>query len=193
MSGRIRPGGGLATLMLAALATAAGAAGQAVGPDPGALARAVREVERLDAMRSTLARTFDAQGVAADESTFQQVCRPVGQQAQQIGKENGWVVVQMAEKYRNPRHRLDPEGQRLFRLFAGDVTLQGLWTRTEQDGRPGTRYLRRIRVEAACLACHGPVDRRPAFVAQRYPDDRAHGFAVGDLRGLYSIFVPDAR
>jgi hypothetical protein len=58
---------------------------------------------------------------------------------------------------------------------------------------PGLRYLRRIRVDAACLACHGPKDRRPEFVEQRYPDDRAYDFDVGDLRGLYSVFIPDGR
>ncbi len=172
---------------------ASGALAQPVGPDPGALARAVREVERLDALRSALAGTFGAKGLPADESTFQQVCRPVGQQGQRIAQENGWVFVQMAERYRNPRHRLDIDGQRLFRLFAEDGTLFGLWVRTELAGRPGMRYLRQIRVEAACLACHGPKDRRPEFVQQRYPDDRAYDFAVGDLRGLYSVFVPDGR
>ena len=24
-----------------------------------------------------------------------------------------------------------------------------------------------------------------------YPEDRAHGFEVGDLRGVYSVFVPE--
>jgi hypothetical protein len=183
----------LGLVVVLATLVATGALAQAVRPDPEVLARAVREIERLDALRSALAGAFGAQGAPADESTFLQVCRPVGQQAQQIAQENGWVVIQMAEKYRNPRHRLDPEGQRLFRLFAEDRTLVGLWTRTEVDGRPGTRYLRRIRVEAACLTCHGPKDRRPEFVVRRYPDDRAHDFAVGDLRGLYSVFIPDGR
>jgi hypothetical protein len=168
-----------------------GALAETAGLDPEALARVVREVERLDALRSALASAFGAQGVPADERTFQQVCRPVGQQAQQIAQQNGWVVVQMAEKYRNPLHRLDSEGQRLFRLFTQDRRLLGLWVRTEMDGRPGTRYFRRIRVDAACLACHGPKDQRPEFVKQRYADDRAWDFVVGDLRGLYSVFVPD--
>ncbi len=172
---------------------ASGALAQTAGPDPEVLARVVREVERLDALRSALAGAFGAQGVPADESTFQQVCRPVGQQAQQIAQQNGWAVVQMAEKYRNPLHRLDSEGQRLFRLFTEDRRLLGLWVRTEMDGRRGTRYLRRIRVEAACLACHGPKDQRPEFVTLRYPDDRAWDFAVDDLRGLYSVFIPDGR
>jgi hypothetical protein len=180
----------LATVLVV---VAPGALAQTVGSGPESLAHAVREVERLDALRSSLAATFGAKGVPADESAFQQVCRPVGQQGQRIAQDNGWMFVQLADKYRNPRHQLGTGDRPLFRLFADNPDLLGLWMRTEQEGRPGTRYLRRIRVEAACLACHGRVDQRPEFVRQRYPDDRAHGFAVGDLRGLYSVFIPDAR
>jgi hypothetical protein len=181
----------LATMLVVVVAH--GVRAQAVGPSPESLGQAVREVERLDALRSTLAGAFGGKGVSADAGTFQQVCRPVGQQGQQMAQDNGWVFVQLAERYRNPRHRLGVGDQPLFRLFADNPDLFGLWMRTEQAGRSGTRYLRRIRVEAACLACHGPEGQRPEFVKQRYPDDRAHGFAVGDLRGLYAVFIPDAR
>lgn len=30
----------------------------------------------------------------------------------------------------------------------------------------------------------------PEFVQRTYPRDRAHGFAPGDLRGVYAVFVP---
>ena len=58
------------------------------------------------------------------------------------------------------------------------------------NGQAGIRYFRRIVVEPACLACHGEQSARPDFVLQGYPNDRAYGFAVGDLRGLYAVFVP---
>jgi hypothetical protein len=42
-------------------------------------------------------------------------------------------------------------------------------------------------VEAPCLSCHGPREAIvPAVVSSleaRYPDDRATGYAAGDLRG----------
>ena len=53
------------------------------------------------------------------------------------------------------------------------------------------RYFRRITVRSACLECHGRKEKRPAFVRERYPEDRAFGFERGDLRGVYSIFVPE--
>jgi hypothetical protein len=72
-----------------------------------------------------------------------------------------------------------------------DPALMGMWVKTSMDGKAGVRYFRRITVEPACLACHGPKDSRPQFVKDGYPYDRAYGFDVGDLRGLYSVFVAD--
>ena len=56
------------------------------------------------------------------------------------------------------------------------------------------RLARGIRVEAACLMCHGdniapPIAER---LAALYPEDRATGFLEGDLRGLVWVEVPAA-
>ncbi len=155
------------------------------------LGRVVQEIEQLDAMRSSLARGFGEQGVPATRETFQQVCRPVGMRAQQLARENGWTVQQLAEKHRNPNNGLDPEAARVYRLMVDDTNLMGVWVRTHQQGGSGSRYFRRIVVEEACLACHGAKDARPEFVKQGYPEDKAFDFEVGDLRGIYSVFVPD--
>lgn len=58
----------------------------------------------------------------------------------------------------------------------------------EADGRRVARFAAPIAVEGPCLTCHGPRDSlapdlREAL-ARRYPNDRALGYAVGDLRGL---------
>jgi hypothetical protein len=58
------------------------------------------------------------------------------------------------------------------------------------NGKPRVRYLRRITVESSCLACHSARASRPAFVVGNYPKDRAFEFRAGDLRGLYSVFIP---
>jgi hypothetical protein len=160
-------------------------------PAQSELSRVVHEIEQLDAMRSALARGFGEQGVPATRETFQQVCRPVGMRAGQLSQENGWAVQQLAEKNRNPNNALDAEAADAFRLMLEDGALMGTWIRTSRDGAPGARYFRRIVVEDACLACHGTEDARPEFVKQGYPDDKAFDFEVGDLRGIYSVFVPD--
>ncbi len=184
----IRVIGGVVVCAVAAAALME--AGQEVPgrPDPQVLAKVVQEIERLDAMRSALAASFSGE---PDQSTFAQVCRPVGGQARRLAEENGWRVAQLAEKYRNPAHRLDAEAERAYRLMAEDGGLMGIWVGAELDGQHGYRYFRRIVVEQACLACHGPKDDRPQFVKDGYPEDRAYDFEVGDLRGLYSVFVED--
>ncbi len=159
---------------------------------PEAVRQQVEEAIRaLDALRASLAQTITA-GETIDEATFNRVCRPVGRQARQLGEANGWIVQQLAVKYRNPAHRPDSQAAALFARFETDPSRDSLWVRATWNGTPGWRYLRRITVRPQCLACHGPRDRRPAFIVQNYPDDRAYDFRPGDLRGLYSVFVPDS-
>jgi len=52
--------------------------------------------------------------------------------------------------------------------------------------------MRSIATEPGCLACHGSEVAEPvrAAIAERYPDDHATGFAVGDLRGALWVEVP---
>jgi hypothetical protein len=159
---------------------------------PDSIRQAVeREIRALNQMRESLAATIDTPAV--DKSTFQRVCKPVGMRAKEIGAENGWIVQQLAEKYRNPAHKLDAEAETLHEKFASQPERTDTWIRTVRDNTEGWRYARRITVRSSCLACHGPKEERPAFVKKGYPDDRAYGFEEGDLRGLYSVFVPASR
>jgi hypothetical protein len=158
---------------------------------PVAVSRSVEQaIIGLDALRSGLAKTITA-GDSVDAGTFAQVCKPVGMQAKAISQENGWIVKQIALKYRNPNNQADAEAAGIFPRFEASSGLDSLWIRTEHDRTPGWRYFRRIEVERSCLACHGAKDSRPGFVREKYPDDRAFDFEEGDLRGLYSVFVED--
>lgn len=169
------------------------AAAQEAGDRPGdEMARVVASVERLDRLRSSLATAFADGGAPADRETFRQVCGPVGQRARRMGEENGWIVSQLSEKFRNPDHAPDAAAERVLQRMERDDDLVAVWTRATVEGAAGKRYFRRITVEPACLACHGQRERRPEFVKEDYPRDRAFGFAPGDLRGVYSVFVPDS-
>jgi hypothetical protein len=157
------------------------------------LPRVVESIESLDDLRERLATSFLGEGgVEADRETFTQVCKPVGKKARSLSEENPWQVRQMAVKYRNPKHEADEEARRIHRLMEEDPDLRGLWIRDTVDGREGIRYFRRITVRQACMECHGPKDDRPEFIRENFPQDRAYGFEVGDLRGVYSVFVPAA-
>lgn len=146
-------------------------------------------IEELNTMRSSLASTITTD--SPDQSIFDAVCKPVGQRARSISMENGWMIRQMADRYRNPDHNLDEAGRRAFNRFEADSSINSFWTRTDGD-RAGYTYYRRITVEKTCLACHGEKDSRPEFIVASYPDDRAFGFEEGDLRGLFAVFLSDS-
>lgn len=154
------------------------------------LAKAVSEIERVDALRSGLAATFLKTGAPADQQAFNQVCKPVGQSMQQVATSNGWTIRQVAIKNRNPANAADAESAAQLRRFAREPALQSVVLATTLNGRPGVRYLRRITVEASCLGCHGARESRPTFVTENYPYDKAYAFKAGDLRGAYSVFLP---
>jgi len=176
--------------MAGIVASPASAIAQTVPAD---LARAVQAVENLDAMRSGLASTLEGSDAMPTGETFKQVCKPVGMRAKQLSQENGWQVKQMAAKYRNPAHAPDSDTARAaLARFEDDPDLIGFWDRETLNDQSGLRYYRRINVEASCLACHGAKGDRPDFVKAKYPEDKAFDFNVGDLRGMYAVFIPDA-
>jgi hypothetical protein len=161
---------------------------------PAQLAKAVQEIENLDAMRSGLASTLKDSPAEPTVETFKEVCKPVGMRAKQLSQENGWQVKQIAKKYRNRAHTPDNlHSVMALAKFENDLELMGFWQPETIDGQKGTRYYRRINVEASCLACHGGKDSRPQFIKDKYPQDLAYDFQVGDLRGMYSVFIPELQ
>ncbi|MDB9311807.1 DUF3365 domain-containing protein [Spirulina sp. CS-785/01] len=161
---------------------------------PSELGKAVQEIENLDQMRSGLASTIEDMEGQPTMETMKQVCKPVGMQAKQLSKENNWELRQVSAKYRNPAHapKNDAEEQAVTR-FQENPELMAFWEKDTLDGQEGVHYFRRITVEASCLACHGPKGERPDFVKENYPNDLAYNFNVGDLRGMYSVFIPEVK
>jgi hypothetical protein len=53
------------------------------------------------------------------------------------------------------------------------------------------KYMKPIKIGAACLKCHGNEGNIPPevkeLITKRYPDDKAVGYKNGDLRGAVSI------
>lgn len=160
------------------------------------LGAAVTEIESLNALRSGLASSLESTATEPTLQTFKEVCQPVGMRAKQISEATGWQVRQVAQKYRNPDHApTDIHEWQALDQFQKHSELTGFWqpeTRTDAAGHPqaGIHYYRRIDVEPSCLACHGAKAQRPRFVQERYPQDLAYNFQLGDLRGMYSVFIP---
>lgn len=61
------------------------------------------------------------------------------------------------------------------------------------DGRAEWRYMSPIMTGPVCLACHGDslAPDVAAAIAERYPEDQATGFSVGELRGAFTVRFTD--
>jgi len=62
-----------------------------------------------------------------------------------------------------------------------------------QTGTNSARYYAPIIVKEACLNCHGPRESLPNTLTKTldklYPDDLAHGYTLGDLRGAFRVDI----
>jgi hypothetical protein len=180
--------------LLTALPSTALAAEATPPVDSAGLAKAVVAMEQLDQMRISLASTLEGRTEEPTIETMKEVCKPVGMRAVAIGKENGWQVRQVASKYRNPDHApANTQERQVIDLFSRHPEINGLWEPAMAEQGAGLNYYRRINVEPSCLACHGTKASRPAFIKANYPDDKAFDFKVGDLRGMYAVYLPEVQ
>ncbi len=118
-----------------------------------------------------------------------EVCSEIAPQlASDLSRASGAKVRRTSWRFRNPGNAPDAwEAQALTQLEAtGNQEVFELMP----DG--SARYLKAIPTAPVCLACHGetlaPEIRES--LGDAYPHDRATGFAVGDLRGAFSIAWP---
>lgn len=152
--------------------------------------KAMAAADEIITMRSDLAREFIEPGAVIDEETFKKVCGAVGKRAKDISEKTGLKIRHAATKNRNPVNAADGRERAIIEKFESDKNLAEIWEDFESEGKPYKRYTRPIFIEQACLACHGSKESRPEFIKTKYPEDKAHGFSEGDLRGIISVTVP---
>ncbi len=115
--------------------------------------------------------------------------------ARDLSQPMEWTVGRTSHKLRNPNNAPDDWEAKVLEAFLGRAKAgEGLDTmeeaqRIESYGSRTYRYMKAIPVGQVCLACHGS-DIDPALKARidgLYPEDRATGFAQGELRGAFTI------
>jgi hypothetical protein len=112
-----------------------------------------------------------------------------------IADEHGLEIGRVSLKHRNPANAPNAWQAQVLEAFerrhADGADLATLsWSETVQaEGGREFRYMKPIPTAGVCLTCHGA--ELPGVVrqvlAERYPDDRATGFAVGDIRGAFVV------
>ncbi len=175
--------------------------GMSVGQQAQDDARLQRARAAADALFARLLERLNTEYQQGGAERGVQVCAEVAQSlTQQIGREQGVQIRRVSLKNRNPRNAPDAwERQVLQRweseLEAGKEIGEVAEWRTERGGRV-YRYMRPIKIAMPlCLECHGaqikPEVRR--LIRERYPNDKATGYQLGDLRGAFSVKISQPK
>ncbi len=150
---------------------------------------AIDKINQINHMRESLAASLDPTKAPITEQTFKDVCAPVGQALMSWAKSQGHQARQMSDKYRNANNKADDKGLKAIGEFRKTPNRLFFIEERAVEGVSGTQIYRRIDVQQNCLHCHGSAASLPEFIKTKYPKDLANGFKVGDLRGVYSIWI----
>lgn len=121
---------------------------------------------------------------------------------QEMRQQTGWDIRRVSLRTRHPATGT-PDAWEARQLADFDIQVAN-GARAEQlevgaivvaaDGQRSYRYLKALPVAEVCLSCHGPADTLSpdlkAALARDYPQDRATGYAVGEVRGALSVRRP---
>jgi hypothetical protein len=112
-----------------------------------------------------------------------------GKISEDVARQSGVRIGRSSLRLRNPQNAPSPWVQ-AWLTSQGERAAAGVAGFSRVEDSPAgrvARVLRPIAIEAPCLACHGPASAIAAPVGtllkERYPQDRAIGYAAGDLRG----------
>lgn len=120
--------------------------------------------------------------------------------ARAASEQTGWTVRRVSLRNRNPKAVPDAWERAALEDFdrraaAGEPPAQLERVEVVNDGgRRLQRYMRALPTQDLCVQCHGTPDRiSPAVAAkltQIYPQDRAVGYRVGQIRGAITLYRP---
>lgn len=148
----------------------------------------------MESLKSILVKEMQANGIVAAVS----VCSDTAQLlTNNYGIKKGIFIKRVSFKYRNENdapNKIETEALKMFEELKQKGELKEtteFFKTTEENGVTSVIYLKPILVQAPCLSCHGPLEQIGPDVKQilqtKYPDDKATGYQLDDLRGAVSI------
>lgn len=119
--------------------------------------------------------------------------------AADLANQSGWEVGRTSLRVRNQALNLPDEWEiGVLRSFEGrkakgePVETMAFGEVVEDNGVKQFRFMKAIATAEVCLACHGSeiTPDVAAKLDEQYPGDQARGFALGDIRGAFSLSKP---
>ena len=186
--------GVLAAAGVAAAALSAGAQAGAPGQPPYP-AETARAEQAMNELQSALLARLTAAMTSGGPAAAVEVCRSDARAiAETVAKAHGLELGRTSHRLRNPANAPRAWARPAVDAAAGPKAASEGLKVFDLGDRVGV--LRPIGTADACTKCHGAPDEvrknLGAALAASYPQDRATGFAPGDLRGWMWAEVPKA-
>lgn len=148
----------------------------------------------MESLKTILVKEMQTNGIVAAVS----VCSDTAQLlTNNYGIKKGIYIKRVSFKNRNENdapNKIETEALKMFEELkqkGGLKETTEYFKTTEENGVTSVIYLKPILVQAPCLSCHGPLDQIGPDVKQilqtKYPNDKAIGYQLDDLRGAVSI------
>jgi hypothetical protein len=102
-------------------------------------------------------------------------------------------IFRVSDKYRNPANKPDSLDMSILSIYRNQVKEgQELQPHLEVSGDQVIYYAPILILNPVCLQCHGEPGSTMEqssrdFIKSKYPDDKATGYKLGDLRGVWKI------
>ena len=148
----------------------------------------------MESLKTVLVKEMQTNGIVAAVS----VCSDTAQVlTNNYGVNKGIYIKRVSFKNRNPNNQPDEFESKALQYFE-ELKSSGKLTETteyfemiEENGVFNVRFMKPIILQAPCLGCHGAVENIgpdvKAVLNNKYPDDKATGYQIDDLRGAVSI------
>ncbi len=118
--------------------------------------------------------------------------------AQAMSERTGWEVGRTSLKARNANNAPDAWERGVLERFeqrkavGADPEALEHYEVVQSGDQRYFRYMKAIPTGGVCLSCHGQRISQPveAKLERLYPNDRARGYELGDIRGAFTITQP---
>ncbi|HYQ40263.1 MAG TPA: DUF3365 domain-containing protein [Pseudomonas sp.] len=176
-------------MRLAILALLTGLGSHAVAADTQQLA--AEGAALIPPFQQQLLETVKAAMQAGGPAKAVESCQLLAPQIAAQHSQAPWKIGRTALKVRNPANAPDAWERTVLERFAARAAagepVAGLQHAEVVNGE--FRLMKAIPTGEPCLACHGQQIKPElaAVIDQRYPQDQARGFALGELRGAFTL------
>ncbi len=109
-----------------------------------------------------------------------------------VAREYDATVRRVSDKTRNPRNAANDREMEYIAYYRNALKNEGDWSGKLVDNSDSYTYYAPIITNPLCLNCHGDPEKDIARetitrISNDYPQDRAVGYASGELRGLWKV------